>query len=227
MGFVKLLKIASEAGVKKVVYASTSSIYGNSELPQYEEMKVEPPNFYAATKYAMEQYARIFYENYGLPTIGLRYFSVYGHGETQKKNYANVLTQFVWNVLSDEKVVIWGDGTQTRDLIHVEDVVKANILAAEAALECAVINVGTGRETTLKEITGIISQLAQKEVEAVYLPITIKNYIYRQRASTEKAQKLIGFRHEVSVEEGVKRTLQFYRVHSIKNGFQPSIRTLG
>jgi len=221
VGFAKLLKLASKAKVQKVVYASTSSIYGNSALPQYEDMKVEPPNFYAATKYAMEQYARIFYESYGLQAIGLRYFSVYGPGETHKKQYANILTQFIWNILREERPAIWGDGTQTRDLIHVEDVVKANILAADGDLECAVINVGTGRETSLNKLIGMISKAAEKEVEPTYLPIPTRSYIYRQRASTEKAEKLIGFKHEISVEEGVKRTLQFYRVHSAADSSQP------
>ena len=130
-GFVNILNAAKENGVKKVIYASTSSIYGNSPPPLKEDMKVVPVNFYASTKLLNEHLAILFSKEYGLETIGLRYMSVYGPKEQSKGIYANLVSQFLWSMQKGESPVIYGDDTQTRDLTYVKDVVKANILAME------------------------------------------------------------------------------------------------
>lgn len=207
-GFINVLEAARINNVKRVVYASTSSIYGNSPPPLREDMKVEPPNFYAATKFMNEHLALLYSQEYGLETVGLRYMSVYGPHEESKTIFANLASQFLWAMKKGEEIVIYGDGEQTRDFTFVEDVVAANILSMEAKLEKKgeIFNVGTGIAVSLNEMIKILNRLLSKNVKPKYVDIPVKNYIKTQRADISKIRK-IGFEPKFSLEDGLKRLI--------------------
>jgi UDP-glucose 4-epimerase len=164
-----------------------------------------PPNFYAASKLAFEQLARTYTARGELPTVGLRYFSIYGPGEETKGNYANMISQFLWGMRRGESPIVYGDGTQTRDFTHVEDVVRANLLALETKAVGEVINVGTGCETSINSLVRTLAALLGKEIAPAYAPNPIRNYVSRTLADTSKAEKLLGFRATIPFREGVAR----------------------
>ncbi len=204
MGGLYLLQASAEAEVKRFVYASTSSLYGSLPVPWREEMAIPaPPNAYAASKLAFEYLARVYTLRGELDTIGLRYFSIYGPGEETKGIYANMISQFLWAMRKSERPVIYGDGNQTRDFTHVDDVVRANFLSLETKSMGEVFNVGTGRETSINTMERTLSELLGKRIEPKYVPNPIRNYVYRTFADTSKAAKLLGFKAAISFDEGV------------------------
>jgi UDP-glucose 4-epimerase len=204
MGGLNLLQASAHAGVRRLVYASTSSLYGDLPLPWREDMAINAtPNAYAASKLAFEYLAKVYTTNNGLETVGLRYFSIYGPGEETKGPYANMVSQFMWAVRKDEHPIVYGDGNQTRDFTYVDDAVRANLLAVHTKYVGDVFNVGTGRETTINNVLKILGVLVGKPVKAKYVPNPISNYIYRTVADTSKAEKLLGFRAEVPLAEGI------------------------
>ncbi len=208
-GFINLLETARENGVKRIVHASTSSIYGNSPPPLKEDDKVVPPNFYSASKLVCEHLGRIYSSEYGLETVALRYMSVYGPGERSKGKYANLVSQFLWAMQRGERPVIWGDGNQTRDFVYVKDVVRANLLAAKArGISGEVINVGTGKETTLNELVSILNGMLGTNIRPKYVRIPVKNYIFRQRADMRKARRLLGYEPLYSLRDGIRELLK-------------------
>jgi len=211
IGSMNVFHLAHELGVKKVVAASTSSIYGNGRLPSREDEYAVAPNMYAASKLAMESVGLSYSEVTGLPIIFLRYFSVYGLGERKKGNIANMVSQFIWDVLEldgpGRRPVIYGDGKQTRDLVFADDVAEANLLAATSNVRSGVFNVGTGKETSLNEMLNLICELTGRKVEAKYVENPIRNYIYRTLADTGKTERMLGFRARTTVKDGVRLIL--------------------
>ncbi len=205
-GFVNILNAAKENGVKKVVYASTSSIYGNNMPPLREDMKIVPVNFYASTKLMNEHLAVLFTREYGLETVGLRYMSVYGPRERGKGIYANLVSQFLWSIQKNESPVIYGDGEQTRDFVFVKDVVQANILAMESKkiLLGEVYNVGTGKAVSLNGLVDIINKVLGKKVKPRHIDMPVKNYIATQLADISKISKDLGYKPRYGLEEGVR-----------------------
>lgn len=204
MGGLYLLQASAEAGVKRFVYASTSSLYGTLPVPWREDMALPTaPNAYAASKLAFEYLAKVYTLRGELDTAGLRYFSVYGPGEEPKGRYANMISQFLWAMRRSESPVVYGDGHQTRDFTHVDDIVRANLLALGTESVGEVFNVGTGRETSINALVRKLSELLARSVEPVYVPNPIRNYVFRTLADTTKAEKLLGFKAAISFEEGV------------------------
>jgi UDP-glucose 4-epimerase len=192
-GFINVLNCAKDNGAKRVIYASTSSVYGNI-APAREDMKIEPPNFYAASKLANEHLAKIFFTQYGLESIGFRYASVYGPHERPKGIYANLVSQFLWSMQRAEQPIIYGDGTQTRDFVYVKDVVQANMLAMKAKKTGAeVFNVGTSKTNNLNELVSIINKILSKSIRPRYVENKVKNYIAVQQLDITKITK-IGYR---------------------------------
>ncbi len=206
-GFVNVLHASLKNKVKKVIYASTSSIYGNNPVPHREDMKVKPINFYSATKLMNEHVASI-YNLRGLETVGLRYFSVYGPREKHKGKFANVVSQFLWLMLKNKPPVIYGRGEQTRDFVYVEDVIEANILAFEKNVS-GVFNVGTGKETSFNELVKLLNKVLDKEIKPKYVENPIRNYVYRTMADVTKAEKELGFNPKYTLEGGINKILEF------------------
>ncbi len=165
-GTLKVLVAARDAGVKKVVFASSSSVYGDTaELPKHEDMPVNPLSPYAVTKAAGEFYCKVFHEIYGLPTVSLRYFNVFGPRQDPHSQYAAVIPLFITSVLNNTPPTIYGDGEQSRDFTFVRHVVDANILACESPLT-GVFNVACGRSVTINELAVLINELIGKNVQS-------------------------------------------------------------
>ncbi len=205
-GFVNILNAAKENCVKKVIYASTSSVYGNSPPPLREGMKIVPVNFYASTKLLNEHLAILFSKEYGLETIGFRYMSVYGPHEQSKGIYANLVSQFLWSIQKDENPVIYGDGKQTRDFVFVKDVVQANILAMESKKKIlgGVYNVGSGKDVNLNDLVNIINKILNKNVKPTYVDMPVKNYIATQLGDLTKIKKEFGYKPKYDLESGIR-----------------------
>ncbi len=210
VGFANLLRACINTTVKRVLYASTSSMYGSLDI-QEESVKVFPPNFYSVTKYAMEHTARLFYEMYGLESIGFRFFSVYGKNEKHKGKYANLISQFLWDIQEENPVVIYGDGTQTRDFTYVKDIVAALSLGMKVDGKFAkgsYYNIGTSESYTLIEMVRILEELTGKQAKLEYIENPIKNYVKHTKASTAKIEKDFNFKPSFSLRSGMKDLLE-------------------
>jgi len=218
-GFLNMLISARDAEVKSFVYASSCAVYGDDPgLPKREEMNCMPTSPYGMTKLMGEHYADLFHRNYGLPAIGLRYFNVFGPRQDPEGAYAAVIPKWISVLLSEGQPVIFGDGEQTRDFCHIDNVIQANILAACRDEEEAfgqVFNVGCGKGTSLNELfkliresmgeTGLDVKGAQPSHEEPRL-----GDIRHSRADITKAQKLLGYEPAVSVSEGLQRSIDWY-----------------
>jgi len=191
----------------KIVYASTSSLYNGNPTPYKEDMPIYVTDYYTECRYAIERLAKLYNLLFGVKSVGLRLFSVYGPKEKYKGEYANIVSQFLWLIQRDEPPVIFGDGSQTRDFIYVKDVVEAFMLAAEKEFDYEIFNVGTGVAHSFNEVVDLINRLLGKDVKPVYKPNPIKNYVYHTLADTTKAEKILGFKAKVSLEEGIRKLI--------------------
>lgn len=214
-GFINVMEAAKTAEVEKVVYASTSSMYGSVEPPHSEDMGEKPTNLYTASKMSRELYAQVYTETTELETTGLRYFSVYGPHEKAKGRFANVVSQFLWKMQDGETPKIFGDGTQTRDFTFVKDIVQANMLAAKRRdeIDRKYFNIGTGRETSFNEVIEMLNELLGTEIEAEHVDNPIENYVDRTKADISRAQELLGYEPEYTFEEGLEKTVEYYNGH--------------
>jgi len=205
-GTLNLLLAAKERGVKKFVFSSSSSIYGEQDrLPFTEDMKPNPISPYALHKLISEEYCQLFSKLWGLETVCLRYFSVYGPGMSPDGNYALLLPKFI-KLMSQGKVpTINGDGEQTRDFTHVSDVVEATILAAESLLSGAVFNIGYGKGLSVNHVVSSVNRLLGKNIEPIHgQPVVEPKSTLADRT---KAGKLLGWEPKINFEEGLKTML--------------------
>jgi UDP-glucose 4-epimerase len=169
-GTLNVLIAARDAGVRHVVQASSASVYGSSpKIPKKEDMLPEPLSPYAVSKLAAEHYAHVFHELYGLNTVSLRYFNVFGPKQDPSSEYSGVISRFISALLRDEQPVIYGDGEQTRDFVYVSDVVSANILASHAAP--GVYNIASARSISLNALIAVIGKILEKEIVPRYQPV--------------------------------------------------------
>jgi UDP-N-acetylglucosamine 4-epimerase len=218
-GFLNMLTAARDAKVKRFIYAASSSTYGDSKgLPKVEDVIGKPLSPYAITKYVNELYAEIFNATYGLNTIGLRYFNVFGRKQDPKGAYAAVIPKFVMQFMNYESPVINGDGEYSRDFTYIDNVIQMNLLAMSTSNKKAlnqVYNVAFGERTTLnqlvlalkKELTKFDSEI--DKVAITYGP-TRAGDIPHSLASIEKAHKLLGYQPEFSIEKGLKEAVKWY-----------------
>jgi len=204
---IEILEYAKETGCK-VVYASSSSIYNGNEPPYREDMPAYVTDYYTECRYAIERLARLYNTLHGVKSVGVRFFSVYGPKEKYKGRYANIVSQFLWIMAKNEKPVIYGDGSQTRDFIHVADVVEALILAMEKDFECEIFNVGTGIAHSFNDVVDLLNKALGKDIEPIYQPNPIKNYVQYTLADTSKAESVLGFKAKIPLDAGIKRILQ-------------------
>ena len=199
---IEIFEYAKKTGCK-VVYASSSSIYNGNKIPYREDMPIYVTDFYTECRYAIERLAKLYNILYGVKSVGLRFFSIYGPKERYKGKYANIVSQFLWAMQRDEPPIIFGDGTQTRDFTHVYDAVDALILAWKKDFECEIFNVGTGVAYSFNEVVELINKILGKNIKPIYKPNPIKNYVYHTLADTTKAEKMLGFKAKISLEEGL------------------------
>ena len=221
-GFLNMLLAARDAGVKRFVYAASSSTYGDSKaLPKVEEVIGKPLSPYAITKYVNELYADIFFQTYGFETIGLRYFNVFGRRQDPNGAYAAVIPKFVGQFLNYESPVINGDGAYSRDFTYIDNVIQMNLLALTTANKDAVnqvYNTAYGERATLNDLVGSLKKYLSKydskinEVEVVYGPNRTGD-IPHSLASIEKAKKYLNYNPEFSLQEGLKEAVDWYWKH--------------
>jgi UDP-glucose 4-epimerase len=204
-GTLNVLQAAKDNGVKKVIYASSAAVYGDTlTLPAGEDTPALPQSPYAVAKLAGEHYCRVFTEAYGLPAVCLRSFNIYGPRQDPASDYAAVIPAFIRRASRGEPLTIYGDGEQTRDFLYVQDAVKANILAAESGLS-GVFNIGSGEGTTINRLAGMIISLVKSKVKTVYGD-SRPGDIRHSRADITRAAAL-GYRPGYTLEAGIKATI--------------------
>jgi len=211
-GTLNLLIASRDAGVKKVLFASSSSVYGNvpeKELPIQESRKPNPESPYALTKLIGEWYFEIFRKVYGMRYLGFRYFNVYGPRQNPESEYAAVVPKFIKRVLQGRPPVIYGDGYQSRDFVFIDDVVRANILGMEKNTT-GVFNLGSGRDVTINELAEKICKLAGKELKPVYAKPRPGDVKYSLGDISLIKEKL-GFRPEINLDEGLRKTIEWFK----------------
>jgi len=210
-GTLKVLVAARDCGVRRVVYASSSSVYGDTPtLPKREDMIPAPMSPYAVSKLAGEYYCGVFNDTFGLETVSLRYFNVYGPHQDPESQYAAVIPIFLQRIASGEKPTVFGDGEQSRDFTFVDDVVEANLRAAHAeGAAGAVCNIGRGERHTLNRLIELLECCLGREVTPEYgdpRPGDVKHSM----AAIERARETIGYDPVVPFEEGLGRTVEWF-----------------
>jgi UDP-glucose 4-epimerase len=213
-GSLNLLVAARDARVKRVVYAASSSAYGDTPtLPKHEAMKPDPISPYAVAKLASEQYMISFFRCYGLETVCLRYFNIFGPRQDPSSPYSGVLAKFISQMLRGEQPTINGDGEQSRDFTYIDNAVHANLLACKAdAAKAAgqVFNVATGHRTTLNETCKLLQKLTGYSGQPKHGP-SREGDVKHSLADISKAEAGLGYQPKVHFEEGLRRTVEWYR----------------
>ncbi len=218
-GFLNMLVASRENGVKRFVYAASSSTYGDSEsMPKVEDIIGKPLSPYAITKYVNELYADIFSKTYGLETIGLRYFNVFGRKQDPNGAYAAVIPKFVSQLMKGESPIINGDGNYSRDFTYIDNIIQANLLSLVTTNEKAVntvYNVAYGDRNTLNDLMFYLKEClsefdsAVKGVKVIYGPKRAGD-IPHSHASIEKAKKLLNYNPQFTLQKGLKKAVKWY-----------------
>ena len=213
-GTVNVLVAARDAKVKRVVYAASSSAYGDTPtLPKREEMAPDPISPYAVAKLASERYMISFYRCYGLETVCLRYFNIFGPRQDPSSPYSGVLAKFITQMLNGQQPTIFGDGEQSRDFTYVDNAVEANLLACKASAEEVagkVFNVATGRRVTLNQTFKLLQELTSYIGSAIHSPERGGD-IKHSLADISLAEKHLGYTPQINFEDGLRRTVEWYR----------------
>lgn len=205
-----IFEYAKENKVKRIVIAGSSSVYNEQPPPHREGMPIKVTDFYTEARLAIERLAELYRKLFDVSSIILRFFSVYGPHEEAKKQYANMITQFIWNFKRNEPPIIYGDGNQTRDFIYIQDVVDACLLALTCNIQYDIFNVGTGKAYTFNQIIEILNRKMTLNIKPKYIPNPIKNYVTHTLADTKKAEEKLKFKAKYTLEEGIEKLLQYY-----------------
>jgi len=212
-GTLALLEAARRKGVKRFVFASSSSIYGNSPVsPKNESLPPGPLSPYAVSKLAGENYCRLYHKIYGIGTVSLRYFNVFGPGQSPDSQYAAVLPLFITAVLNSKQPVIYGDGTQSRDFTFIDNVVRANLLALDApgVKGGGICNIACGSSTSLLDVIGLLEKFSGRRIEPRFDPPRSGD-VKHSLASVEKAESILGYHPAVDFPEGLERTYKYFK----------------
>lgn len=207
-GFLNVLEAVRRCNIGRLVYASTSAVYEGNSLPYHESMALFPPDHKALAKKAVEEFARLYSRRHEIKTVALRPFSVYGDEEIDKNGYANVISLFAWAMLAGCSPVVWGDGTQTRDFIFVDDVAEIIHRCLVQDFDDPVVNAGTGVETSFNEVIALINEHLADPLQAVYVPVPIPVYARRLWADTTR-QRALGLESQIDVETGITRVVEY------------------
>jgi UDP-glucose 4-epimerase len=203
-GTIAIMELARQSGCRKVVFASSSSLYNGVPTPHREDAAIPVSDYYTEARLAIERVAQLYYNLHGIDYAGMRFFSVYGPHEEAKGPYANMITQFLWGMREGRAPVIFGDGTQTRDFTYVKDVVDALILASKKGT--GIFNVGTGKSYSFNYVVELLNKKLGKELVPEYRENPIKNYVMHTKADTTR-MKALGFEAKYSLEEGIERII--------------------
>jgi len=211
-GTLNLLLACRDAGVKRVVYASSSSLYGDSPiLPKHEDMMPNPLSPHGAQKLFAEMYCQVFTKAYGLETVALRYFNVFGPRQDSKSQYSGVLALFITAILQDRRPTIHGDGQQSRDFTYVKNVVEANLLACTApGVAGQAFNVACGDRITVNTMVQHINKITGKDIAPIHGDPRAGD-IKHSQADISRAVKHLGYQPKFTFAEGLERTIEWYR----------------
>jgi UDP-glucose 4-epimerase len=211
-GTLSVLVAARDAGVQRVVAAASSSVYGDiPDLPKQEERRGKPLSPYALSKVVTEEYSRLFYQIYGLETVCLRYFNVFGPRQDPKSAYAAVVPRFTTRLLTGEAPIVFGDGEQTRDFTFITNVIDANWTAATHPKAVGeVFNIGCGNQTSLNQLLGILSRILEREAKPIYKPARTGD-VKHSVADVTKARDMLGYSPAVTLREGLEKVVDWYR----------------
>lgn len=211
---LQLLVLARDAGAKRFMFASSSSIYGDADVPfKHEGLPPNPLSPYALQKYAAEKYCQLFHRLYGLQTVSLRYFNVFGPRQSFDSPYSGVIAKFCAAMLAGKEPIIFGDGLQARDFTYIENVVRANLLAAEAPAEKVagkIFNVAGGQSISLLDLVAELNRLTGQNLKPRFEPPRAGD-VRSSMADLSAAKEGLGYEAKVTWQEGLKRTLEFYR----------------
>jgi nucleoside-diphosphate-sugar epimerase len=210
---LNLLESCRKAGVRRLVYAASSSAYGDTEvLPKAEEMSPNPLSPYALQKLVGERYCKLYYDLYGLETVSLRYFNIFGPNQDPYSDYSAVIPKFITRMLAKEPITVYGDGEQSRDFTYVENAVHANFLALRAiAAPGNVCNVGCGEKITLNELIRLLEAILRIKAEVNYTDPKAGD-VRHSLADLSLARRILGYEPKVMVKEGLKQTVEAFRV---------------
>lgn len=206
-GTLNVFEASRKAAVRRVVFASSSSVYGDSaSLPKDESMPTAPLSPYAISKLVGEHYAELYWRLFGVETVGLRYFNVFGPRQDPDSEYAAVIPKFIRGILNQEEVQVFGDGSQTRDFTYVDNVVHANVAASTSPVAAGqVFNIACGERWSLMELLKRLESALQREATVVFRDRRVGDVKHSQ-ASIEKARQLLGYSPAIDFDEGIKRT---------------------
>jgi nucleoside-diphosphate-sugar epimerase len=211
-GTTVVLDVARHAGVRRVIFAASSSAYGDTPtLPKVETMEVHPLSPYAASKLAGEHAMRVFSALYGIETVSLRYFNVFGPRQDPKSEYAAVIPKFITAAIRRERPIVFGDGEQTRDFCYIDNAVRANLLAANATRKLAgeVVNIACGERTSLNQLIGYIGELAGVTLQSEHRPPRAGD-VRDSVADVQAAHEVLGYEPTVDVRQGLTRTYEAF-----------------
>jgi len=207
-GALAIFDLAKREGCK-VVYAASSSVYNGLLPPHREDMDILVTDYYTEARLCIERLAELYKRLFGLNSVGLRFFSVYGPNERAKKEYANIITQFLWEMQTGKAPLIYGDGTQTRDFTYVKDVVKALKLAMDYDYH-GILNVGTGISHSFNDVIKMLNEKMGENFPPEYEENPIKNYVMHTKADTSKLKKTLGFKAHYTLSEGIDEIMKHY-----------------
>lgn len=210
-GHIRVMQYAKKIGAKKMLFASTSSIYGNNPTPLTEDQEVTPPNHYSVTKFAQENASRVFSSAENLEIIAFRFMSIYGLNEDHKTTFANLVSQFIWGMAKDEQPTLYGDGTQERDFTNVKDVVQGIEKAMETDKKYGftVFNIGTNSCINLIDLVKLINKVMGKDIKPKFIPNPVKEgYVKSQLADINKISKELGYKPTIELEDGIREIVE-------------------
>jgi len=211
-GTLNMLQAALKNKAKRFVFASSSSVYGDTDqFPEREDAYPLLISPYALSKLANEYYCRIFSNAYGLETVGLRYFNVFGPRQALDDEYAVVIPKFIHCILHDEQPPIFGNGKQSRDFTYIDNVVQANILAATTpGIKHEIFNVANGKDNTVLQLVESLNKIIGKNIQPKFLPVRVGD-VFRTSADISKIKEKLGYTPKVNFEEGLKKTIEYFK----------------
>jgi len=217
-GTLNILLSAREGGVKRVIYASSSSVYGESPtLPKVEEMPSNPLSPYALQKYIGEHYCRLFFQLYGLQTVSLRYFNIFGPKQDPNSLYSAVIPKFIDALLKNRPPVVFGDGEQSRDFTYIDNVVQANLLAMSAKeTHGEAMNIACGKQTSLNQLLTILQNVLGSTVSPVYQEPRVGD-VKHSLADISKGKQFLNYVPGVDIEVGLKKTVEYFKRQKLEN----------
>jgi len=212
VGIYNVIELCQELGIKKVVYSSSASVYGDAvQVPMTEEHPFNNRTFYGATKIAGEQFFRAFYDMHKLNYVGLRYMNIYGPRMDYKGTYVSVIMKVLDRIEQGQPPIIFGDGSQSYDFVHVSDVARANILALQSDATDEFFNIGTGLRTTINALVTLLLEITGSTLQPEYRP-QARMFVTHRVGSTNKAEKMLGFRATIPLRDGL-RSVVAWRQH--------------